>query len=883
MAAGAPHPVDIVALGLCAADVALWRMEGKLHVTVLVKATFDFTADGAMTLVEPEELVRAEVHHNKNPMRSVRLTTDFAPFLPRADVTLTGHACAPLGTIVEAVAVRLVVYREGPLVDKTVHARGDAKGDQTAPFDRIPLMYERAFGGIGWEENPLGSGSGATGSTKAPNLTDPADPRKVACFGPISRGWPARKRLLGTADRRALDRPVAEVPAGFDWSYFQAAPPDQRTEYLQGNEWIILDGMNPSNGHYQSHLPWVRGMARVHGLTDGGVGHLLPLVADTLRIDADALQCSVVWRGSFPLPDEAALPKLKIYGAIESGGHPIEWPVPPPPAPAEAPADAPIERPTASLPIASLLQPADIGGTMMLEGDEPPPVAPGPAMRGPAAPAVPIGFVPAATDPFPRPGDEPSDDFIRTGDIVEEPDAPKWASTMAIGPEAAERAAATPATPFRPGESRLPPPMPPPPKPPAASDTAERAPFGSSTLFIEDQEDGARPAPPSLPFRRPPAPPPGVRPFSETPPPPPAAAVDEPAPPRAAVRRKAESAGGIEIVNDTGLTIGVVPWELKPSRDCLTVFAKATCDLAPGGPAKLRARAEPAEGDRFTDDGGGASLAYPTDLALFKVRADVVAVGHAYAPRGPIRVMEARFAFGSDGNAFDRKLAVFGDRRWERGPVAEKPSEPDPFVRMPLRWERAFGGTKFDANPAGIGYPDRMRRGPRLLPNLEDPARRLRTPNQIVAPACFGPIPLAWKDRAASRGRARETWPLLPEELDWTRFQAAPAPQQLAFLQGDEPFALHGMHARHAVLAGSLPGVRARCFAVAGGRVDEIALRLDTVVFTVDEMRIDLVFRGALPVADERAPGGLALHLYTEKVGDEGMTLAEARDKLLRR
>lgn len=322
--------------------------------------------------------------------------------------------------------------------------------------------------------------------------------------------------------------------------------------------------------------------------------------------------------------------------------------------------------------------------------------------------------------------------------------------------------------------------------------------------------------------------------------------------------------GAIELVNDTALALGVIPWGLVPSRDCLTVIAKATCDLVPGGPAVLRAAADRLEGERFAEGAGPPDCVYPSDFAIYKVRADVVLTGHACAPKGAAPSVEAGLTFGSEGNAFERRLVVFGDRTWASGPNAPRASAPEPFVRMPLVHARAFGGTKYDQNPIGLGYPDRMRRGPASLPNLEDPDRLLRTPNQSATPACFAPIPLAWKQRWASRGRNRAAWPCLPEELDWTLFQAAPPAQQLAFLRGDEAFAIAGMRRDHPVLTGSLPGIRARGLLVRRGARAAIALHLDTVVFDLDAMTLQLIWRGTATVSDERAPDLDAVHLITE-------------------
>ncbi len=74
MATGASRKIDITALGPAAVDTVLWQMAGRLHVTIVAKASFSFEPDAAMARVEPEEILRAEIHHNKNPMRSVRST-----------------------------------------------------------------------------------------------------------------------------------------------------------------------------------------------------------------------------------------------------------------------------------------------------------------------------------------------------------------------------------------------------------------------------------------------------------------------------------------------------------------------------------------------------------------------------------------------------------------------------------------------------------------------------------------------------------------------------------------------------------------------------------------------------------------------------------------
>jgi hypothetical protein len=639
-------------------------------------------------------------------------------------------------------------------------------------------MYERAYGGIGFEENPLGTGAGA--SAGSPNLFDPKEPQRVACFAPMSRAWPARRRLASRERRKAMEGPVAEIPAQLDWSFFQSAPLDQRIDYLEGDERVVVAGCHPQQRVVDSQLPWARAAAVVYGLPGGG--HVPSLVADTLRIDADAMTCSVTWRGSFPAP-EAPDAVLQILAGVETRGQPIPWPS----------------------------------------------AVPGSAAAGPEA----------------EQEIEDVTDLASTMNSGEVEDSHELMSTMMGDPSPRPAAAALP---FREGAS---------PTLPAQAPRSAQAQTGFDTLTLEDSVD----RPPSVPFWRPAPqapPPPAARPPTVPPsaPPPP-----EPAPTTSPAARGPRSAEGIELVNETRLALGTAPWGLSPSRDCLTVLAKATCALAPDGVVALTPTTQLTAEDR----------------APFKVRADVVLIGHACSPAGAVAVMEIGFAFGTEGNAFARRLRVSGDRRWESG---GKPSTPEPFVRMPLGWERAFGGPSFEANPSGIGHADAMRRArrdPVPLPNLEDPDRLLRVPAQTPAPACFAPIPPAWRDRPTRRAR-----PSLPEALDWRRFQAAPEEQQLAFLRGDEPFEITGCHPRHAVLAGALPGLRARCFSLIKGRFEEVPVRLDTVVFETDALLVHLVWRGAVGVPDERATGIDALFLMTEGLSAEPASVEEARARVWR-
>jgi uncharacterized protein YjbI with pentapeptide repeats len=245
----------------------IWERGGVRRLTAIVSATFGFVHGGPARLLAPRPI---------GP-------DDEAPHLPGAGVVLSGHAIAPGGRPTARALARLALVRNGARLDKTIHVVGDRtqEGGAPLPFVQMPLVWERAFGGRNHPDNPAG--------TSAPNLIDPRDPRRPAGFGPLSG----------------------------------AAPTDQQLDALEGDEWIVLDGMDPSLSRLATRLPSARAVARWVDLT--GSARPLELRADTLAIDADRRRCSMVWRGSIPLDDAAG--NGRIEAAIVTATLAPPWPV----------------------------------------------------------------------------------------------------------------------------------------------------------------------------------------------------------------------------------------------------------------------------------------------------------------------------------------------------------------------------------------------------------------------------------------------------------------------------------------------------------------------------------------------------------------------------
>ncbi|MEZ4309030.1 MAG: DUF2169 domain-containing protein [Polyangiaceae bacterium] len=356
----ATWPVEIVAEGGVSCGAVFFRHRGSAVLTIVVKASFGLVHGGAMALAAAPEIAREDRTFEGRPGRSLEIASDLSPFLRRCDVLFRGHAHAQKGQAAPASAVRLALFRDArPLVDKTIRVFAQSGGhgaswelpramypvgagarDQL--FDRMPIVYERAYGGPDVAANPAG--------TRMPNLVDPADPTRPAGFGPIAPSWPQRARLL--AGRR-LD--PAAFPDDLDWAYFQAAPTDQQTDYLQGGEWLVLDGLHPELPRLQSRLPIARGVARIR-VPDGTGARELPveLQADTLSIDGDFQKCSVTWRGHHRIEGNTPPFLMRVRAGLELPDRPVSTaqsaPASAPPRPPRAhaceraPAVAPLPR-----------------------------------------------------------------------------------------------------------------------------------------------------------------------------------------------------------------------------------------------------------------------------------------------------------------------------------------------------------------------------------------------------------------------------------------------------------------------------------------------------------------------------------------------------------
>lgn len=266
--------------------------------------------------------------------------------------------------------------------------------------------------------------------------------------------------------------------------------------------------------------------------------------------------------------------------------------------------------------------------------------------------------------------------------------------------------------------------------------------------------------------------------------------------------------------------------------------------------------------DKYHGEPGQSSIKIPGDVGLIKPRTDVILMGNANAPGSrPATRMEVTLRVGS---AFRKSVRVFGDRMWTKGLFSTKISEPEPFVQIPLTWERAFGGsdaTQGEApkiamenrNPVGRGF--RIKHGQKpleglKLPNLENPNELIRSWTDRPAPAAFAPICPQWEPRKGYAGTYNEAWqkkrsPYLPEDFDNRFFQQAPLDQiPPSYLQGGEEVEVNGV-TPSGTLKFRLPQYKFEIIHRLDSGNQSRPANLDTVVIEPDESRLVLIWRAA--------------------------------------
>jgi hypothetical protein len=303
---------------------------------VIVKGTCTLRPDIAMA-EEQLPIVIADEYHGDPAASSLKQCTDMHIGKSGTDVLLIGSARSPQ-PVTESVVTLSVAERQ-----KTIRVIGDRQwrdGSPTAPqpFESMPLVWERAFGGVirdgdqvlAEERNPVGVGFGLKQyadrmeAQPLPNLEDPRSPlqklgQKIepVCFAPIAPSWLPRRSFAGTYDATWQRKRAPYLPDDFDHRFLNCAIPEFAFDrYLKGGEQIDVEGMS-LDGPISFAVPTVRLQIDVivSGATQTPFANL-----ETILIEPDANRASLTWRAAVPC-DRKVLKVEKIVVNLGGGAR----------------------------------------------------------------------------------------------------------------------------------------------------------------------------------------------------------------------------------------------------------------------------------------------------------------------------------------------------------------------------------------------------------------------------------------------------------------------------------------------------------------------------------------------------------------------------------
>lgn len=316
-----------------------YRYKGENH--------FVIAAIGFFKLGESNERYLTENLQWPKVMQALPLGRPLDELMPktRGEVLLAGRACAPQGKPVTEMCVRLCAGS----VNKVLHVIGDREWSdgllpwhsvsQPQPFEAMPLVYERAFGGTGYAANPAGCGytrnplTSLVGKNQGamPNIEYADTPVKPgrkhyrpACFGPIDMTWEPRKHKHGTFDQRWLERDAPGFAENVDWSVFNVAPEDQWLEgCFEGGECYRLEGMHPDKPVIEGKLPHARARAFIvrEGMTAESAEEVM-LRPDTVWFFPEQELGVMIYRGQTGISDSDALDINAVMIAYEHAATP---------------------------------------------------------------------------------------------------------------------------------------------------------------------------------------------------------------------------------------------------------------------------------------------------------------------------------------------------------------------------------------------------------------------------------------------------------------------------------------------------------------------------------------------------------------------------------
>lgn len=334
----------------------------------------------------------------------------------------------------------------------------------------------------------------------------------------------------------------------------------------------------------------------------------------------------------------------------------------------------------------------------------------------------------------------------------------------------------------------------------------------------------------------------------------------------------------------------VLPGQTPQGTPVLSVLLKRTYEISSDGVCHRAESDRPlTPGDVPWDTPLNSSVRFESDFVPYKLATDVVLNGTAYAPMG--RSCQELMTSLRIENV-EKKVLVVGDRRAIHVAGSHpRFTDPQPFEKMELKYERAYGGIDvfsdrnslfpYPRNPRGLGFVvayERSAVDQLALPNLEDPNDRLIPDRLCVTdyvkrweeqplPVNFGWLPKTWLPRAAYAGvmpgdreteqQLRQAYEALvpPEnreaynktrlpDMDFRFFNGASPELSLPHLRGGELIVTKNLTPDGAFQF-RLPDEQVTIAIDIGEGSKSPPVVLHTAMIHLDDLKLDLVWRAA--------------------------------------
>lgn len=300
--------------------------KGEDVIVLAVKATFTILPQ--VELAAEQVPVTLEDEFLGDPASSSLLkASEMLLPKPGSDVILNGHAYVPDGQQAGVIDTYLAIGD----VSKTIRVFGDrlwihGGQSQPMPFEKMPLIYENAYGGVhhfqpdkplgsdsavSVAENPIGKGFIGKRLPKEmigqplPNLEDPRylirtpqDQPTPMGFGYIPGAWAPRKHFAGTYDEKWQKTRAPFLPLDFDERFFLNGSKGlsfERKTFV-GGEPVRLINLMQAQADVQFSLPVI---SLETAFKFQGKWHTQPHAIETTLFEPDENRFCIIWKAAF--------------------------------------------------------------------------------------------------------------------------------------------------------------------------------------------------------------------------------------------------------------------------------------------------------------------------------------------------------------------------------------------------------------------------------------------------------------------------------------------------------------------------------------------------------------------------------------------------------